>query len=455
MQSLRSWPVGKKLMAAAVAAISVTTIVALFSQYRSLRRQGFDLTQSQMRGVVMQGEDLRHAFGSLTESGAFDQEGLLAEVHAGVPVEDSTLMDTIPIVATWEAIEKATAKQGYEFRVPAYDARNPANEPTPAERELLDELRATGAEEIFREEPGLLTYARPIRLTRDCLACHGDPATSPTGDGLDLIGYPMENWKEGDMHGAFVLTSGTERVEDVVHAGMLDTLFWVLPVGLTVLGGFFWINRRFILKPLKTNAADLQTSQKELAQVSRKMRATAEDTTRQAENASGAAEQVSSNAQNLSAAVEQFELSIREIAGNASRAAGVAKDAVEAADRTNHTITRLGESSREIGDVIKVIHSIAEQTNLLALNATIEAARAGEAGKGFAVVANEVKELAKETGKATEDIVARVETIQADTGGAIEAIGQVGEIIGRINESQNAIAGAVEEQTAMTAEISR
>jgi methyl-accepting chemotaxis protein len=118
-------------------------------------------------------------------------------------------------------------------------------------------------------------------------------------------------------------------------------------------------------------------------------------------------------------------------------------------------VSKLGVSSQEIGNVVKVITSIAEQTNLLALNATIEAARAGEAGKGFAVVANEVKELAQETARATEDIARRVETIQADTSGAVEAIGQISAIITSINDYQLTIASAVEEQTATTNEMSR
>ena len=118
-------------------------------------------------------------------------------------------------------------------------------------------------------------------------------------------------------------------------------------------------------------------------------------------------------------------------------------------------MAKLGESSAEIGNVIKVITSIAQQTNLLALNATIEAARAGEAGKGFAVVANEVKELAKQTAKATEDISRKIEAIQEDTKGAVEAIAQIGKIINQINDIQNTIASAVEEQTATTGEISR
>jgi methyl-accepting chemotaxis protein len=147
--------------------------------------------------------------------------------------------------------------------------------------------------------------------------------------------------------------------------------------------------------------------------------------------------------------------SIREIAKNATESARVAGQAVTAADIANKTISKLGESSSEIGKVIKVITSIAEQTNLLALNATIEAARAGEAGKGFAVVANEVKELAKETAKATEDIGIKIEAIQADTRGAVDSIQQIGKVIAQINDISNTIASAVEEQTATANEMSR
>jgi methyl-accepting chemotaxis protein len=204
----------------------------------------------------------------------------------------------------------------------------------------------------------------------------------------------------------------------------------------------------------QTAAAVLQNSGS-LSNISQQMSGNAEETATQAGIVSAASEEVSKNVEVVSTGAQQMLTSIREISKSANEAARVAKNAVGVADSTNRTISKLGDSSIEIGKVIKVITSIAQQTNLLALNATIEAARAGEAGKGFAVVANEVKELAKETAKATEEIGRKIDMIQGDTRSAVTAIGEVSSIINQINDISNVIAAAVEEQTATTNEIGR
>jgi methyl-accepting chemotaxis protein len=213
-----------------------------------------------------------------------------------------------------------------------------------------------------------------------------------------------------------------------------------------------------IVAPLRTtaeSATTLANSSEGLTAASQMMAQSAEETAAQADVVSAASEQISRNVASVASASEEMQASIREISKNANDSARVAKNAVSMANSTNDTMRKLGESSREIGNVIKVITSIAQQTNLLALNATIEAARAGEAGKGFAVVANEVKELAKQTAKATAEISQKIETIQGDTKGAVAAIEEIGMVINQINDISNSIASAVEEQTVTTNEIGR
>jgi methyl-accepting chemotaxis protein len=254
---------------------------------------------------------------------------------------------------------------------------------------------------------------------------------------LRRVAAVLDGVAAGDLSGE----SGVHQRDEIGH--MADSLR--LATG----------SLRQTVTDLSAHAATLAAAADELAGTSRQSAASAEEGARQAASVAGSAGTMSLNIQTVAAGAEEMGASIREISHSATQAAQVAGRAVEVTAGTTSVMAKLNESSAEIGNVIKVITAIAEQTNLLALNATIEAARAGELGKGFAVVASEVKELSQETARATEDIGQRIAAIQADTAGAVSAIGEISEIIGRINEFQTTIASAVEEQTVTTNEMSR
>ena len=217
----------------------------------------------------------------------------------------------------------------------------------------------------------------------------------------------------------------------------------------------FIANMRVNIGSFGKSGEELNLSSSELISVSQQLSANAEETSAQAGVVSAASEEVSTNVQVVATGTEEMTASIKEISQSASQAAQIADSAVKTVAHTNKTITTLGESSADIGQVVKVITEIAGQTNLLALNATIEAARAGEAGKGFAVVANEVKELANQTAKATEDISQKIQVIQSDTKNAVDAMDEITRVINEVNDISGTIASAVEEQSATTNEMSR
>jgi methyl-accepting chemotaxis protein len=212
---------------------------------------------------------------------------------------------------------------------------------------------------------------------------------------------------------------------------------------------------RGAMQAISASAAGLANASGHLSTLSQQMTTGAERAAAQAGAAATAIGDLGDGVHVVASGTVELQASINEIAKSAGDAAAVAAQAVRLAEQTNGTIAKLGASSSEVGEVVKVITAIAEQTNLLALNATIEAARAGEAGKGFAVVAGEVKELAKQTATATEDISRRIEAIQADSRDAVDAIGQISSVIGQVSDIQTTIASAVEEQTATTSEMGR
>ncbi|MEV6601486.1 methyl-accepting chemotaxis protein [Actinoplanes sp. NPDC051346] len=212
---------------------------------------------------------------------------------------------------------------------------------------------------------------------------------------------------------------------------------------------------RGTVRTLAENAVTMAEASEQLSATSGRLATGATATAAEAARASSAVEQVSDHVGGVAGGAVEMDAAIAEIARSASAAAEVGVEAVKAVEASSATVAELGVSSAEIGDVVKVITAIAEQTNLLALNATIEAARAGELGKGFAVVAGEVKDLAQETARATQDIIARVQAIQGTSGAAVQAISRIREVVNEIDSYQQTISAAVEEQSATSREMSR
>ena len=345
------------------------------------------------------------------------------------------------------------------------------------------ETYAIGPDRLFRSESRFTadmgaktTVINPdFKVDTPAVRAALDENASGTAEQPDYRGVPsLAAWRPITVHRDEYGGAGVRwaLVSEVDSAEVFEPVNRLLRMGLTVFGltaaavlaVSTLIARRLTREALRQaklvggivdNTHALASASEELTSVSQQMSAAAEETTAQANLVSAAAEQVSGNARSVSGSIDNLVESIHQIAKNAQDAASTARRAVDAAATTSSTMAALGRSSTEIGAVVKVINSIAEQTNLLALNATIEAARAGDAGKGFAVVANEVKELARETAKATEDIGGRIQGMQADTQRAVGAIAEIGTVIERIDALQTKIAAAVEEQSATTGEISR
>ncbi len=324
------------------------------------------------------------------------------------------------------------------------------------------------------QDPKQLPCTLEVRLGPEILAMQ----IHPTLDAMQQYLGPMVTWEvvtqrlesaralqestERERRQAAELQAKVDQILVVVRSAARGDLTSTVPVrgadaigqlgeALTeLLSGF-----RGDVGRIGEHARTLASATEELSAANRTLAVSADDTLAAATVVSASAAEVSRNVQTVAAGTDEMGASIRDIAKNATDAARVAGQAVKAADRTNAMVGRLGESSADIGKVIKVITSIAQQTNLLALNATIEAARAGESGRGFAVVANEVKELARETARATEEIGQKIEAIQSDTRAAVTAIREIGAVITQIDGIQTTIAGAVEEQTATTNEMGR
>ncbi len=425
-------------------------------------------------------------------------------------IEPSKIIEAVPVVTAMQTAAINAEKSNYQFRVPKISPRNPKNEPTPFELEILNEITAQDLPEKIVVTANEIRYFKPIKLTQECLFCHGDPKgkTDPTGGKL-------EGWKVGEIHGAFEIISSMTETNREVRKTALSIILWTLGFLLASSVLTWLLLDRNIIRPLKNSSreikqiaekdfsgeiavasrdefgvinTDLMTMKRQLQQVIKGISLTADNLDDKARNLSisskelaggsnemndrsmsvaTAAEEMSSNMSSVAAATEEASTNISlvsdatvgmaktisEIARNTENAQRITANAVNEAKSASAKVDELGIAATKIGKVTETITEISEQTNLLALNATIEAARAGEAGKGFAVVANEIKDLARQTATATNEIKSQIEGIQSSTTATIGQIEQITNVINEVNDTVTIIVNAVEEQNQTTKEI--
>ena len=402
-----------KIMLVAACPVLALGVLLSVAYNRSASRQVEQQYVDKARSVVLSAESMRAQMAKKWGQGLFSAEMLRGWADAG---QRDKVLAAVPVVTAWRASEERAAEGGYEFRVPKFQPRNPINEPDPVEARVLRMFEADASLQEHYEidaAKNAVRYFRPIRLSAECMLCHGDPKKSQeywgNDQGLDAMGVRMENWKVGEVHGAFEVVQSLKSA-DAQRASMLrEFLLLVLGCLLLGVGVTFWLTRRNIVLPLRRETSELTTGAQNVA-------AAAEQVAASSQNLSAGSTEQAASLESTSASMEEMSSMTRRNAENSHHAAELMTAVDQRVNESNRALStmvtsmdEMKSSSQKVSKIIKTIDEIAFQTNILALNAAVEAARAGEAGMGFAVVADEVRSLAQRSAQAARDTAELIE----------------------------------------------
>lgn len=452
-----SWSIRKRIMFIGLG-LPVLLLGSLFALYvKQMRFETIERSVDKSRAIVLSAEAAREQMDEKWRMGLFSAEMLRGFGEQG---DHEKVLAAVPVVTAWNTAMLKAEEGGYTFKVPKFHPRNPANEPDAIEAEALRAFEESGLSEhyVIDHEANSIRYFRPIRLTASCLICHGDPATSEAlwgnSNGTDITGGPMENWKEGEVHGAFEVIQSLDAADQALRSNLVMAGI-VTGGGMIGLGiVFLLVLQRGVEKPLakiaqslREASGDVSTTSQQLAEAGERI---ADGTCQQA----SALEESSASLQELSTRTHRTTESVIEM----DRFGADARTAVEAGRsalaRMSAAMSEIKNCSDKSAGIVRTIDEIAFQTNLLALNAAVEAARAGEAGRGFAVVAEEVRSLAKRSAEAAHSTGALIhESIESAEGGVTAseqtnaALEDIAAHIMKISATLDCVASSSKEQS--------